>query len=400
MNSFLMPTYNRAPLSFSYGKGVWLYTEDHTPYLDFGAGVATSSLGHGHPSLVQAIEEQAKKVIHVSNLYQIPQAEALGALLIENTFADKVFFCNSGAEANEGMVKLMRRAQALHGHPEKTDILCFHGAFHGRTLAMLSATGNPKYLEGFGQVAPGFIHVPYNDINAVKAAMTPHVAAIMLEPIQAESGVKEADIAFLQQIRALCDEQGLYLGIDEVQTGTGRTGRFFAYEWAGITPDVVSVAKGIGGGVPLGAFMAKDELAKVLTPGTHGSTFGGNPLACAAGQAAVKTILAEGFLPSVQKTALYLKNGLEALCKTYPHVFSEVRGKGLLLGVKCLPPVADIYNLALDSQLLTVMAGENVLRILPPLIITPEECDEGLKRLSFVGKTIEEKFPSTSKALS
>ena len=296
----LMPTYNRADLAFERGEGAWLYTASGRRFLDFGAGIATSSLGHNHPHLVSAIAEQAGRVMHVSNLYRVPQAERLAARLVDASFADSVFFCNSGAEANEGMVKMMRRAQAGTGRPERSRVICFDGAFHGRTLAMLSATGNAKYLSGFGEPAPGFDHVPLGNMNAVRDAIGPDTAAIMVEPIQGESGVNEAGVRFLRELRAACDEFGLLLGLDEVQCGMGRTGRLFAHEWAEIRPDAVSTAKGIGGGFPLGAILATEAVARHLTPGSHGTTFGGNPLACAAGNAVLDVLLAPGFLDGVQ----------------------------------------------------------------------------------------------------
>src|SRR3712207_4638430 len=280
-----MPTYNRADLPFERGEGAWLWTADGRRFLDFGAGIATSSLGHGHPHLVRAIAEQAARVMHVSNLYRVPQAERLAQRLVETSFADSVFFCNSGAEANEGMVKAVRKYHAENRRPERFRTICFEGAFHGRPLAMISATGTPKYLAGFGPPVDGFDHVPFGNMNAVRDAITPETAAIMVEPVQGEGGVRPAPLDFLRELRRCCDEFGLLLALDEVQTGVGRSGKLWAYEWAGIEPDVVSSAKGIGGGFPLGAILAKEQVAGHLKPGTHGTTFGGNPLACAAGQA-------------------------------------------------------------------------------------------------------------------
>ncbi|MBV9538546.1 MAG: aspartate aminotransferase family protein, partial [Acidisphaera sp.] len=270
----LMPTYNRADLAFERGEGARLFTSDGRRFLDFGAGIATSSLGHHNAHLVQAIAEQAAKVMHVSNLYRVPQAERLAARLVEATFADSVFFCNSGAEANEGMVKMMRKAMAESGKPERFRIICFEGAFHGRTLAMLSATGNKKYLAGFGPAVDGFDHVPFNNLNALRDAIGPETAGIMVEPVQGEGGIRTGSIEFLRGLRAACDEFGLLLGLDEIQCGMGRTGKLFAYEWAGIEPDVLSAAKGIAGGFPMGAILAKEHVAKHLVPGTHGTTFG------------------------------------------------------------------------------------------------------------------------------
>jgi acetylornithine/N-succinyldiaminopimelate aminotransferase len=386
MIASLMPTYNRADLAFERGDGAWLYTSDQRRFLDFGAGIATSSLGHNHPHLVGAIAEQAGRVMHVSNLYRVPQAEHLARRLAEASFADSVFFCNSGAEANEGMVKLIRRAQAATGHPERTRILCFHGAFHGRTLAMLAATGNAKYLSGFGEPAPGFDHVPLNNMNAVRDAIGPTTAGIMVEPIQGESGVNAATVRFLRELRAACDEYGLLLGLDEVQCGMGRTGKLFAHEWAGIRPDVVSSAKGIGGGFPMGAILATEAVARHLTPGSHGTTFGGNPLACSAGNAVLDVILAPGFLEQVLDRGRQLRSGLEALVAARPDVFDAVRGHesatGLMLGLKCRVPVAEMQQAALDEEMLTVGAGDDVLRIIPPLVVTEGDCREAVARLA------------------
>ncbi|NPD65351.1 aspartate aminotransferase family protein [Lichenicola cladoniae] len=382
----LMPTYNRADLAFERGDGVWLYTSDQRRFLDFGAGIATSSLGHNYPHLVAAIAEQAGKVMHVSNLYRVPQAERLAARLVAASFADSVFFCNSGAEANEGMVKMMRRAQAATGHPERTGIICFDGAFHGRTLAMLSATGNAKYLSGFGEPAPGFDHVPFGNMNALRNAIGPTTAGIMIEPIQGESGVNSADVRFMRDLRAACDEFGLLLGLDEVQCGMGRTGRLFAHEWAGISPDVVSTAKGIGGGFPLGAILATEAVAKHLTPGSHGTTFGGNPLACAAGNAVLDVMLAPGFLAQVEARGRTLHAALERLVTARPDLFEGVRGHestgGLMLGLKCRFPVSQLQAAALQEELLVVVAADDVLRVIPPLIVNDAECLEAVERLA------------------
>ncbi len=386
MISSLMPTYNRADLAFDRGEGAWLVASDGRRFLDFGAGIATSSLGHGHPHLVAAITEQAARVMHVSNLYRVPQAERLAERLVEASFADSVFFCNSGAEANEGMVKMMRRAQAATGHGERTRIICFDGAFHGRTLAMLSATGNAKYLSGFGEPAPGFDHVPLNNMNAVRDMIGPKTAGIMIEPIQGESGVNAATVRFLRELRAACDEFGLLLGLDEVQCGMGRTGRLFAHEWAEIRPDVASTAKGIGGGFPLGAILATEAVARHLTPGSHGTTFGGNPLACAAGNAVLDVLLSPGFLDGVQARGRTLSAALDRLVASRPDVFEGVRGhdtaSGLMLGLKCRVPVAEMQAAALSEQMLTVGAGDDVLRLVPPLVVTDAECLDAVERLS------------------
>jgi len=377
----LMPTYARENLAFDHGEGAWLVTADGRRFLDFGAGIATSSLGHGHPHLVAAIAEQAGKVMHVSNLYRVPQAERLAERLVAATFADSVFFCNSGAEANEGMVKMVRRAMAATGRPERTRMICFQGAFHGRTLAMLSATGNPKYLDGFGTPVDGFDHVPFGNMNALRDAITPQTAGILVEPIQGEGGVRVAPSGFLRDLRAACDEYGLVLGMDEVQCGMGRTGKLFAHEWAGVKPDVVSAAKGIAGGFPMGAILATEAVAKYLTPGSHGTTFGGNPLACAAANAVLDVILAPGFLNDVGATGEMMLAGLRDVVAEFPDLFEEARGRGLLLGLKCVPPNGAVQAALAEDGLLVIAAGDNVLRFAPPLIIREAECAEALTML-------------------
>jgi len=379
----LMPTYNRADLAFERGEGAWLWTVDGRRFLDFGSGIATTSIGHAHPHLVKTIAEQAAKVMHTSNLYRVPQAERLAARLVENSFADSVFFCNSGAEANEGMIKAVRKYHAETGHPEKFRFICFEGAFHGRTLATLAATGNEKYLAGFGPVVEGFDHVPFGNMNAVRDAIGPNTAAIMIEPIQGEGGVRPADLRFLKDLRAVCDEYGLLLALDEVQTGMGRSGKLWAHQWAGIEPDVMSSAKGIGGGFPLGAILAKEKVAQYLKPGTHGTTYGGNPLACAAGNAVLDVILAPGFLEQVDRVARYLWKGMTDLAARHPAVASGVRGAGLLLGLQLTPEVSntEMQAAAVVEGLLTVAAGQNVLRVAPPLVITEAEVDQALAML-------------------
>ncbi len=377
----LMPNYNRADLAFTHGEGAYLFDTAGRRFLDFGAGIATSSLGHGHPHLVSAIAAQAGRVMHVSNLYRVPEAEKLAQRLVDASFADSVFFCNSGAEANEGLVKAMRKTMADAGKPERTRIICFEGAFHGRTLAMIAATGNPKYQAGFGPVVEGFDHVPFNNLNALRAAITPETAGILIEPIQGEGGVRPAQLQFLKDLRATADEFGILLGLDEVQCGMGRSGKLFAHEWAGIAPDVMSLAKGIAGGFPMGAVLAKEHVAKALIPGSHGTTFGGNPLACAAANAVLDVLLAPGFLDQVDAIARTLWRGLLALCAKYPAVFTEPRGAGLLCGLKCAIPNGEAQSAALAEGLLTVAAGDNVLRLIPPLIITGAEVDEALTLL-------------------
>ncbi len=366
----LLPNYNRANLAFERGEGAWLWTTDGRRFLDFGSGIATASLGHGNKHLADAIAEQAHKVMHVSNLYRIPQAERLAERLVANSFADSVFFCNSGAEANEGMIKMMRRAMHDAGKPERFRFICFEGAFHGRTLATLAATGNKKYLEGFGPQVDGFDHVPFNNLNALRDAIGPATAGVIIEPIQGEGGVRPAQLQFLRDLRTTCDEFGILLGLDEVQSGMGRTGKLFAHEWAGIKPDVISVAKGIGGGFPLGAVLAKEAVAKALVPGTHGSTFGGNPLACAAGNAVLDVILAPGFLDDVARKGGVLWAAMGKLVAEFPRIFVDVRGAGLIQGLKCVVPAGDVQAAFTEAGLLTVTAGDNVVRLVPPLVIT------------------------------
>ncbi len=380
-NSPLFDTFARAPIAFVRGEGAWVETTDGRKLLDFSGGVAVNSLGHAHPALVKALTEQAGKLWHVSNLYRIPEQEALAAKFVGDSFADKVFFCNSGAEAVECAIKTARRYQFVSGHPERTNIITFAGAFHGRTLATLAATGNPKYQEGFGPAPQGFVQVPLGDLKAVEAAIGPETAAIMVEPIQGEGGIRLVASQFLRELRALCDKNGLLLVFDEVQTGVGRTGKFFAYEWSGVKPDIMSLAKGIAGGFPLGACLATAEAAKGMTPGTHGSTFGGNPLAMAVGKATVDIISDPGFLETVRKRGLYLKQRLAAVVDAHPDVVAEIRGEGLLVGIRCIKPVAEVVTALRDNGLLAAGAGENVVRLLPPLNVSEAEIDEAISRL-------------------
>ena len=381
MISALLPNYARADLAFERGEGAWLWTVDGRRFLDFGSGIATASIGHGHPHLAKAIADQAAKVMHVSNLYRIPQAEKLAQRLVDASFADSVFFCNSGAEANEGMIKMMRRAMYDSGKEERYRIICFEGAFHGRTLATLAATGNPHYLHGFGPVVEGFDHVPFNNMNAVRDAIGPNTCGIIVEPIQGEGGIRAADMQFLRDLRAVCDEYGIILGMDEVQSGMGRTGKLFAHEWAGITPDVMSAAKGIGGGFPLGAVLAKEQFAKALVPGTHGTTYGGNPLACTAGNAVLDVILAPGFIEDVERKGRKLGDALTQVAKDFPTVFADARGMGLLRGLKCVVPQGQVQAACTAEGLMAITAGENVLRLAPPLVVTDSDIDQGVAML-------------------
>jgi acetylornithine/N-succinyldiaminopimelate aminotransferase len=384
----LYETYARAPLRFERGEGVWLITEDGERYLDFAAGVAVNVLGHSHPHLVEALKAQAEKLWHTSNLYQAPGQEKLGSRLIENTFADKVFFTNSGAEALECAIKTARRYHYSKGQPDRYHIITFEGAFHGRTIATIAAGGQQKYIDGFGPKAPGFDQVPFEDLDAVKAAITDATAGILLEPVQGEGGLRTFSPEFLKEIRALCDERGLLLIFDEVQCGVGRTGTLFAYMQMGVTPDIMAVAKGIGGGFPMGACLATTDAASGMVPGTHGSTYGGNPLAMAVGNAVLDVVLADGFLQHVKDLGLQFRQGLEGLKDRFPDVIEEIRGRGLMIGIKAKVPAGDLLQALRAEHVLTVMAGDNVVRVLPPLITTAEEAREGLARLEKAAETL------------
>ena len=381
MTSVLLPNYVRAPIAFERGEGAWLVARGGERYLDFGAGVAVNALGHAHPHLVAALTEQAGKVWHVSNLYEIPEGERLGQRLVDATFADIAFFCNSGAEANEAAIKMARKYHAEGGHPERFRIVTFEGAFHGRTLATIAAGGQQKYIEGFGPKVDGFDQVPAGDMVALEAAITPETAALMIEPIQGEGGVRVVPAAELRHLRALCDKHGLLLIMDEVQTGVGRTGRLFAHEWSGVTPDLMSAAQGIGGGFPLGVCRATREAARGMVPGSHGTTFGGNPLAMAVGNAVLDVVLAPGFLEQVGRTALDLKQRLAALMDRHPGVVAEIRGEGLMLGLKLRVPNTDFAAAARAEHLLVIPAGDNVVRLLPPLIVTEDDVAQAVARL-------------------
>jgi acetylornithine/N-succinyldiaminopimelate aminotransferase len=377
----LFDTFSRAPLRFERGEGVWLITESGERYLDFAAGVAVNSLGHAHPHLVEAIKAQAEKVWHLSNLYEIPGQEKLSKRLTDATFADKAFFTNSGAEALECAIKTARRYHYSKGHPEKFRIVTFEGAFHGRTLATIAAGGQAKYLEGFGPKVEGFDQVPFGDLEALKAVITSETAALLIEPVQGEGGIRIVPPEFMRALRDLCDEHGLLLILDEVQTGVGRTGKLFGYEWTGVTPDIMAVAKGIGGGFPLGACLATAEAASGMTAGTHGTTYGGNPLAMAVGNAVLDIVLADGFLDHVRDITLIFRQGLASLQDRFPDVIEEIRGEGLLLGIKPKMPSSELLQAMRTEHVLGVPAGDNVIRLLPPLVVTAEEAREGLRRL-------------------
>ncbi len=377
----LYDTFARAPLAFERGEGCWLMTADGERYLDLGGGIAVNSLGYSHPHLVAALTEQAGKLWHVSNLYEIPEQGRLGERLVEATFADKVFFTNSGAEALECAIKTARRYHYVNGHPERYRIITFEGAFHGRTLATIAAGGQAKYLEGFGPKVEGFDQVPFDDIDAAEKAITPETAAILLEPVQGEGGIRSFPTGSLKRLRDLCDKHGLLLIFDEVQCGIGRTGKLFAHEWSGVTPDIMAIAKGIGGGFPMGACLATGEAAAGMTAGVHGTTFGGNPLAMAVGNAVLDVVLADGFLEEVARKSLLFKQGLAAIADEFPDVIAGIRGEGLMLGLRCVVPNTRVAAALREERLLSVGAGDNVVRLLPPLTITDAEIREGLERI-------------------
>lgn len=386
----VLPTYARANVSFERGEGVRVFTPEGEEYLDFGAGVAVTSCGHAHPHLVKALTDQAQRIWHTSNLYQMPGQEQLARRLTEASFADTVFFTNSGAEALECSIKMARKHHAAAGHPEKFHIITFEGAFHGRTLATIAAGGQAKYIEGFGPKVEGFDQVPFGDLDAVKKAITPETAGILIEPVQGEGGIRPVPHDVIRQLRALCDEHGLLLLFDEVQCGVGRTGKLFAHEWAGVTPDIMAIAKGIGGGFPLGACLATERAAQGMTAGSHGSTFGGNPLATAVGNAVLDVVLAPGFLDNVQEQALNLKQKLAGLKDAHPSIIEDIRGAGLMVGIKCKVPNTELQAAAMKEHLLTIGAGENVLRLLPPLVVTAEDITEAVDCLDRACRALEQ----------
>ncbi|WP_197918145.1 aspartate aminotransferase family protein [Thiosulfatihalobacter marinus] len=377
----VLPTYSRAPLTFVKGEGSWMIEADGRRFLDLGAGIAVNALGHANPVLVAALTEQAGKLWHVSNLYNIEQQQALADKLVEQTFADTVFFTNSGTEACELAVKMARKYWYEKGQPEKVEIIGFQGAFHGRSSAGIAAAGSEKMTKGFGPLLPGFLHVPWGDPEAVQAAIGAQTAAVIVEPIQGEGGIRPMGDAELKALREICDAAGVLLILDEVQCGVGRTGRLFAHEWAGITPDIMMVAKGIGGGFPLGAVLATEEAAGGMTAGTHGSTYGGNPLACAVGCAVMDVVSTPEFLDAVNRKAGMLRQKLEGLVAAHPDVFEGVRGAGLMLGLKCKAVNADVVRAGYDNEVITVPAADNVVRLLPPLTISEDEIAEAVARL-------------------
>lgn len=378
----LLPTYNRTDVAFVRGEGSYLFAEDGKRYLDFGAGIAVNAFGHANPKLVDALTQQAGMLWHTSNLYRVPGQESLSKKLVDATFADTVFFTNSGTEAIELAIKMARRYHFVNGQPDRFHIVSFEGAFHGRSMAAINAGGNEKYLEGFGPRMPGFDQVPLGDLEALKKVIGPQTAALIIEPLQGEGGVRTVEPEFLRALRKLCDDSGMLLIFDEIQTGVGRTGKLFAYDWLGLAPDIMTVAKGIGGGFPLGAVLATAEAAKGMTVGTHGTTYGGNPLAMAVGNAAIDIVLAPGFLDHVNKIANYLHQQLGALVAGHPHLFESVRGQGLMIGIKMKTPSADFIAAARANGLVVLPAGDNVVRLLPPLTLSEDEAREGMELLN------------------
>lgn len=377
----VLPTYNRAPLEFIKGEGAWLIEKDGRRFLDLGAGIAVNVLGHAHPELTATLTEQAQNLWHVSNLYNIPQQQALADKLVAATFADTVFFTNSGTESCELAVKMARKYWYDKGHPDRTDIITFDGSFHGRSSAGIAAAGSEKMVKGFGPLLPGFIHLTWGDWDTLRETITDTTAAILIEPVQGEGGIRPLSDQALKDLRQLCDDTGTLLILDEVQCGVGRTGKLFAHEWAGISPDIMMVAKGIGGGFPLGAVLATENAASGMTAGTHGSTYGGNPLGCAVGCKVMDIVADPAFLAQVNRTASTLRQSLEGLVATHPDVFDAVRGMGLMLGLKCKIPNMDLVNAGYGEQVITVPAADNVVRLLPPLNLTDDDIAEAIARL-------------------
>ncbi len=387
----VLPTYARADLEFERGEGPYLFTADGTRYLDFGAGIAVNALGYSHPDLIAALTEQAHKVWHLSNIYRIPGQEKLAKQLIDATFADTVFFTNSGAEALECAIKMARKYHYAGGNPERTDLITFEGAFHGRTLATIAAGGNAKYLEGFGPAMPGFVQVPFGDVKAVKAAIGPTTAGVLIEPLQGEGGIRVLPNESLRDIRKLCDDAGILLILDEVQTGFGRTGKLFAHELAGVTPDIMPVAKALGGGFPVGACLATEAAARGMVVGTHGSTYGGNPLAMAVAGAAVGLMTKPAFLEHVRDMGVKLAQKLAQLADEHPTIIDSVRGQALMLGIKTKVPNTELVEALRAEHMLTVGASDNVVRLLPPLIINDAHLDEAMTKLTNACKALEAK---------
>ncbi len=386
----LLPTYNRVDLAFEHGQGSWLVTDGGERYLDLGAGIAVNALGHAHPALVEVLTEQAQKLWHVSNLYKIPAQQALADALVDQTFADTVFFTNSGTEACELSVKMARKYWYDLDQPERVEIIGFEGSFHGRSSAGIAAAGGENLTKGFGPLLPGFTHLPFGDLDALKAAISDQTAAVIIEPVQGEGGIRPVSDADLKAIREICDAAGILLIFDEVQCGVGRTGKLFAHEWAGVTPDIMMVAKGIGGGFPLGAVLATERAASGMVAGTHGSTYGGNPLACAVGGKVMEIVSDPDFLADVNRKAGAFRQGLEGLVASHPEVFEEVRGTGLMLGLKCKVANMDVLAACYDAHLLCVPAADNVIRILPALTIEDEDIGAAMTRLDQAATAVEQ----------
>jgi len=388
----ILPTYARANLTFQKGEGSWLVDDQGRRFLDIGGGIAVNSLGHAHPELVETLQQQATQLWHTSNLYHIPNQTELAEKLVENTFADTVFFTNSGTEAMECAVKMARKYFSHIGQPERYKMIAFKDSFHGRTLGMISAAGSEKLTKGFGPLLDGFSQVPVHDIEALTAAIDNETAAIIIEPIQGEGGIIPVEDQFLRDIRALCEEHGLLLIMDEIQCGVGRTGKLFAHEWSGVTPDIMAVAKGIGGGFPLGACLATENAAQGMTAGSHGTTYGGNPMACAVGSKVMDIIANDEFLTQVSEKSGLLRQSLEGLVASHPDIFEEVRGLGLMIGIKCKVPNMDAVNAGYDALVLTIPGGDNVIRILPPLNISSDDIKEAVARLDQAATALEAKL--------
>ena len=386
----VLPTYNRAPLEFVKGEGSWLFEADGRRFLDLGSGIAVNALGHAHPKLVEVLSTQAQNLWHVSNLYKIPQQEKLADLLVEHTFADTVFFTNSGTEACELAVKMARKYFYEKDQPERVEIITFDGSFHGRSSAGIAAAGTEKMVKGFGPLLPGFVHLTFGDMDGLTNAITDQTAAVLIEPVQGEGGIRPVPDAEMKALRQICDDAGILLILDEVQCGVGRTGKLFAHEWAGITPDIMMVAKGIGGGFPLGAVLATEEAASGMTAGTHGSTYGGNPLGCAVGCAVMEEVMAPDFLADVNRRAGLLRQRLDGLVAAHPEVFEELRGSGLMLGLKCKAANMDVVQAGYDNQVITVPAADNVIRLLPPLTLSEEDIAEAISRLDKAATQVEQ----------
>ena len=385
----VLPTYNRAPMAFVKGEGSWLTAEDGKRYLDLGAGIAVNALGHANPDLVAALTEQAGKLWHVSNLYRIPEQEKLAEALVDKTFADTVFFTNSGTEAAELAIKMARKYHYEKGQPQRTQIITFEGAFHGRSTGAIAAAGSEKMVKGYGPLMPGFVQVKWADHDALRAAITDQTCAVMIEPVQGEGGIRIVPDQCLKGLRDLCDATGSLLIFDEVQCGMGRTGKLFAHEWSGITPDIMMVAKGIGGGFPLGAVLATENAAFGMGAGTHGSTYGGNPLACAVGSKVMQIVADDAFLAEVSRKSALLRQGLESLVAAHPKVFEAVRGEGLLLGLKCAAINSDIVKAGYQAGILTVPAADNVIRLLPALNIPDADIATALALLEKTAALVE-----------